>query len=195
MCVNNEKSLGHSLQGCSSLVILAAKMTLKHLGCSFFAVLGNSAMLGYMFVWYLLLQVSAKDTLEEGAVLCIPAAVTQSLGERSPAAKMTTHDVKWLRSLVLYKARLSIGDSLEPFFFNSFFVWGHLFPYLQTVSIVSNIKYPNMSEFLRLSLFFLLSRWETDLVGHGQSIQLISAALADIDICRICGTNLCRIRR
>lgn len=56
---------------------------------------------------YLLLQVSAKDTLQEGAVLCIPAAVSQTLDERIPATntpKATAQDIKWLRSLILHKA-------------------------------------------------------------------------------------------
>ena len=51
-------------------------------------------------------QVSAKDTLEEGAVLCIPAAITKSLDERGPATStlnITAQDVKWLRSLILHK--------------------------------------------------------------------------------------------
>ena len=55
----------------------------------------------------MLLQVSAKDTLEEGAVLCIPAAVVQSLDIESPASNtpvITAQDVKWLRSLILHKA-------------------------------------------------------------------------------------------
>ncbi|KAG0605787.1 hypothetical protein M758_9G087700 [Ceratodon purpureus] len=53
-----------------------------------------------------LVRVSAKDTLEEGAVLCIPAAVVQSLDIESPASNtpvITAQDVKWLRSLILHK--------------------------------------------------------------------------------------------
>lgn len=53
------------------------------------------------------LQISAKDTLQEGAVLCIPAAVSESLYETNSATnvpKIALHDIKYLRSTILHKA-------------------------------------------------------------------------------------------
>ncbi|XP_024380379.1 RNA pseudouridine synthase 4, mitochondrial isoform X2 [Physcomitrium patens] len=51
-------------------------------------------------------KISAKDTLQEGAVLCIPAAVSESLYETNSATnvpKIALHDIKYLRSTILHK--------------------------------------------------------------------------------------------